>query len=117
MATTQQRTQLAQTVGSSSATSILSSTQGAPVAIHTIFIANTSNSDTTFSIYHDLDGTTYTTATALFWETDIPAKSTLFIEGTGDKPIVYMDNASGNFAFKSGNGSGLTITLYGTVET
>lgn len=105
------RKQLGQTRPSdTSATSIISPTTGEVYSIGTIVICNTSDSDVTYSIYHDDDGSTYDETTALFWEATIRANSSDAIS-----LFMAMDDPDGNLAVQSSVGNALTFTAYGAI--
>ena len=77
-----------------------------------IMVCNTTGSSATFRLFHDVDGTTYDETTALYWDNSVNANASVQIsyeEGSG----LWLNNAAGNVAVRSGTGSALTFTLYG----
>ena len=77
-----------------------------------ITIANTSGSDATVRMFVDDDGSTYDETTSIAWDIIIPADS------VWDRQVfIPMDNASGNFAYRSSVANALTITLFGAEIT
>lgn len=69
--------------------------------------ANTTASADTIRVYQDDDGTTYTTATAIYYDVSVPANDTLIL-GIGP-----MNNSSGNLAVESATTNAVTFTLHG----
>ena len=96
---------------STNAVSVYSPTSGTSI-IKTIFLANTSGADATFRLFVDDDGTTYTEVTAIAWDVDILANQMIEIDC-----FIAMDNASGNFAYRSSVANAITITLFGAEVT
>ena len=82
--------------------------EGEVIEIEELVVANTSASNTTFSVYHDEDGTTYDENTALFHDTSIDANTTVQIQCKWT-----LRNPSGNFAIESGANNAITFTVYG----
>ena len=75
-------------------------------------ICNTTGSAATFRLFHDVDGTTYDETTALYFDTSVAANTTtslVYAEGSG----IWMNNAAGNIAVRTGTNSALTFTIYG----
>ena len=83
--------------------------------ITSIYVANTTGSSVTFSIFHDDDGTTYDESTALFFNQALAANTTREINSFSDFGL-FMNNGAGNLAVESNTGSALTFTLYGVEE-
>lgn len=77
--------------------------------LHTIIVSNTSNSGTTFRLFIDVSGTTYTTATAQAYDAPINANSQVQYEWYNGKGI----NSTGSVAVRSGASNALTFTLDG----
>ena len=80
--------------------------------IYTIQIANTTGTAALASVYHDVDGTTYSEVTALLFGKSVPANDYItlnFTAGIGDH------QSAGNLAVKTGTNSALTFTVYGEV--
>jgi len=78
-----------------------------------VIVANVDGSASTYRVFHDDDGTTYSEATALAWDRSCGAGIVDEIPETGE---IYMDNAAGAIAVRSSTGSALTFTLYGIRE-
>ena len=77
-----------------------------------IIIANTTASATTFSLYHDDDGTTYDQTTAIVYSAALAANTTQFIDGFGAGGGL-MVKKSGTLGIQSGTASACTFTVYG----
>lgn len=90
------------------AASLYSPGAGVIAIIKTIYVCNTSASTAKFRIFLDDDGTTYTEATALFWDTPIASDTTVEI-----CTFVAMNNSAGNLAFRTDTASVLTATVFG----
>ena len=71
-----------------------------------INLANTTATAATVWVYHDDDGTTYDATTAIVPNITIPAYTVIQIGP------VYMNDSTGNLAFKQGTSGAITITLY-----
>lgn len=83
-----------------------------PWAVNLIMVCSSTANDTTFSIYHDADGTTYDESTALYFNAPIRSNDVAYLELP--TPITNVDS-TGNLAVKSGEASGLTFTVYGEI--
>ena len=105
--------QLGQTrPANSTAVSIYAPASHYRTEVRKFVVCNTSVNATTFRIFHDVDGDTYTEATALFWDIPIDPGETIGIEEQ-----FWMDGRqSGNLAVKSSEGNALTYTIYGAEE-
>ncbi len=91
------------------AASVYSPADGVTAELDTIVICNTSGSTATFRLFHDDDGTTYDETTALYWDVSATAASrSIEIDLS-----LYMGNADGNLAIRTGTGNALTFTVYG----
>ncbi len=75
-----------------------------------LLIANTSANNRVFRLFHDADGTTYSTATALSY--DVPIAANRVVRFIFNPPL-WMADENGNFAVRSDAASELTFTLYG----
>ncbi len=93
---------------STNAVSVYSPAASTTAVIKTIVIANTSGSAATYRLFLDDNGTTYDASTALAWDVSLPADSVVQIDG-----MFPMNNASGNFAYRSSVANAITITLLG----
>jgi hypothetical protein len=81
--------------------------------VETIMLCNTSGSAATFRLFFDADGTTYDETTALYWDTALPADSTLTL--AFDRGL-YMANDSANIAYRSSVANAITISVWGVRE-
>lgn len=102
------RRQLAQTRPSD--TLAASALTGALYDVDLIIVTSTTANDTVFSIYHDDDGSTYSEATALYYQAPISSKDVAYV--AFEVPIP-LSNIAGNLAVQSGEASGITFTIYG----
>ena len=79
-----------------------------------VLVANTTGSAATFRLFHDDDGSTYDETTALIWDNSIATGAYVdlqaYLDGSG---ITLMP--SGTLGVRSGTGSALTFSVYGTV--
>lgn len=91
-----------------SAASIYQVPASTTAIISRVEIQNVTAGAETFSIFHDADGSTYSEATALFFESPIAAKGHVAIDCHW-----AANNSSGNFAVKSSTGNAITFTFYG----
>jgi len=83
--------------------------------INLIVIANTTGTSANFSIYHDDDGSTFDATTALYEANALAGATSLrlaFEPGSG-----IMINKGGQLGIKTGTGSALTFTFYGTTAS
>ena len=80
------------------------------VLVTTIVICNTTGSATTFSIYNDTDGSTYSEATALCFDYPIGANESIAWEIENGIPIIEV---GGTLGVKSGSSNALNFTAYG----
>lgn len=93
------------------AASIYSPSSGTTI-IKNIVIANVTTSPTTFRIFLDNDGTSYTAATALYYDIPIDPNFTIHLD------VFYpMNNTSGNLAVRTGTAYALTFTVFGAEIT
>lgn len=82
-----------------------------PTEISRVVVCNTTGSASTFSLFHDDDGTTYDQTTALYYAAPIAANTTVEIEmlpGVG-----WGMKTSGTLGIQSGTSSAITYTFYG----
>lgn len=101
--------QLAQiTPSNTSATTLVAVANTERLVVTSIIAANVTATDTTVSIFHDVDGTTYNSSTALFYQVSLPANTTLEISS----PIPVLSSAGG-LGVQSGTGNAVTFTAYG----
>ena len=97
---------------STNAVSVYSPGAGTTSIIKSIFLSNTSGANATFRLFVDDDGTTYDETTSIGWDVDILANQMIEIDC-----FVPMNNASGNFAYRSSVANAITITLFGAEIT
>lgn len=76
--------------------------------VRQIIVCNTTAVAATFRIFIDNDGTTYSVATALFYDVTINGNTTVSING-----YYPMDDANGNLAVRTGTANALTFTAFG----
>jgi len=109
-----ERIQLAQArENSTNAVSVHSPPTGHLDVVETVTLCNQSGSSASFRLFLDDDGTTYDESTALYWDADLPADSTLTIELDHG---LYMANSDGNLAYRSSAANAITITVWGIRE-
>lgn len=77
--------------------------------IKSIFITNVTGNTPTFQICVDDNGTTYTAATALYWNVAMVAATTVKVE-----TFICMNNSAGNLAVRTSAASEITFTGFGT---
>jgi len=101
--------QLGQSLPSdTTAVSIYSPGDGITARITDIYICNVTGSSADFRIFVDDDGTTYSTATALYYDVAQGANTTTHVETN-----LYMNNSSGNIAVRTDTNSALCFTIFG----
>lgn len=84
--------------------------------ITAIVICNTTGSATTFSIYHDDDGTTYDQTTALVYAAALAANTTITIGAEGDGAGVLI-KAGGSLGIQSGTSNACNFSIYGVTQS
>lgn len=94
------------------AVSIYSPASGINAILKKIVVCNTTASSAKYRIFHDADGTTYDTTTALFYDVTLSANSTDIIHLDGG-----MNDSDGNIAVRTDTNDALTFTLYGSETT
>ena len=82
--------------------------------VRSIFVCNNSASDVAFRIFVDDNGSTATTATALFYDQVAPANTTIELLKGG---VIMMNDTTGNITVRSATGSAISYTGYGAVIT
>ena len=95
-----------------SAVSVYSPGASTTGIIKTIILANTSGAAATFRLFVKDDSTTYDESTAIAWDVSIPADTMIEID-----TFISMDDAGGNFAYRSSVANAITITLFGAEVT
>ncbi len=98
---------LGQATPSTTATSIYSPDSGNVGIIKTIVVCNTTAGALTFRIFLDDNGTTYSTATALFYDVSIAANTSLIYN-----VYIPMNDSNGNLAVRS-SATGVAFTVSG----
>jgi hypothetical protein len=94
-------------------TPVVGYTARIPTEISTIFVTNTTNQPANFSIYHDVNATTYDENTALYFEVPVAANTTFRIDSQTDGGGVSLmfDEA---IAVQSSVANALTFSGYGS---
>lgn len=93
---------------STSAVSVYSPASSTTAIIKSVVIGNTSGAAATFRLFVDDDGSTYDESTALYWDVNIPADSSMQID-----TYWPMNDSNGNLAYRSSVANALTITVFG----
>lgn len=106
-----QEKQLGQAEGTTSPTSIYTPTSGTSI-IKQIVVCNHEASASTFGLWLDDDGTTYTDATVLKEDIAIDANTTIILD-----VFWPMNNVAGHLAVKAGAASTITFTIFGAEIT
>lgn len=89
--------------------SVYSPAAGVVVGIaREIYVTNVTALVSTYSIYFDSDGTTYSEDTAIFLENAIAANQTIQIDCK-----IYLDDASANLAVATGIADSVNFTVFG----
>ena len=96
--------------GDTNAASLYSPGANVVAELGQLFVANTSANARAYSVFHDADGTTYSTATALASVVVLAAHRTTQFSF---EPPIWMADPDGNLAVQSDAASELTFTLYG----
>jgi len=91
-----------------SAVSLYSPADSVTWVAKNLMVCNTSGASATFRVFHDEDGTTYSEATALFWDAPIAADETIILTG-----LLSGFTAAGNVGVRTSVANALTFTLYG----
>ena len=104
--------QLAQVQGSSTASLLYAAT--IRTEVKSIKIANTTGATSKFRLFHDDDGTTYSSATCLYWDVPVTSGQTLSLDAEYDGGINVAKN--GNLGFRCDVSQALTVTVYGVVQ-
>ena len=89
-------------------TDAYSPADGVTTEVETIIVCNHTGASINYRIFHDEDGTTYTQATALYFDVPLAANTTAEITFP-----IYMNDPAGFIGVRSSTGDGLTFTLYG----
>lgn len=81
------------------------------IEITRIVVSNTTGSAATFRLCHDIDGTTFDEASALFWDQSVPANETFEVVAQHVGGGIFVGKA-GAVAFSSDTSNALTCTAY-----
>lgn len=112
MTTIQEQTLGQARENSTNAVSVYSPAIKTTAVIKTVVLCNQTGSAATFRIFLDDDGTTYSEATALFYDAPLAANSTVTID-----TFWTMNNVDGNLAYRSNTANAITITVFGAEIT
>lgn len=90
--------------------SVYSPASGVTGIITCFSIVNTAGVEVSVRVFLDDDGATYDESTVISpgWDVDVPQNGCVQVEG-----FFPMNNASGNFAYRSSVANALTITVLG----
>ncbi len=94
------------------AASLYSTSVGVNAVVKSLIICNTSGSAAKARVFHDDDGTTYDETTALAWDINVPADTTVSLE-----LFIAMEDDDGNLAVRTNAANALTFTAYGSEQT
>ena len=88
--------------------SIFAPGAGEIVVVKGIHVANPTGTARTYRIYHHNTGATYDATTALYYNVNLAANTSIHL------PVfIVMDNSAGNLAVEASAASSLTFTAYG----
>lgn len=99
-------------INGTSLTSVYSPPDNTTTIVKHVTICNTTAVADTFELCIDDDGTTYSAATALYWDVSIAGNTTLELD-----VFWAMNNTNGNIAFRNATANSLTITGFGVEIT
>jgi len=108
-----QGSQLAQFRASASAATAYTATLRTEVT--RIVVCNTTTSDAVFDLYHDDDGSTYTVATALYYERTVSARTSFVISSEAIGSGIAVEQG-GRLGFKGTPDNACTVSMYGVTE-
>lgn len=94
------------------AASLYSPGAGVTTIIASVVVCNTTGTSAKFRVFLDDDGTTYDETTALFYDVDIEANTTVQVD-----TFYAMNNSSGNLAVRTDTNDALTFTCFGAEIT
>ena len=80
--------------------------------IKSIVVCNTSAGAVTYRIFHDDNGTTYDTTTALYYDVSLAGNTSIILSLN-----LVMDDSTGNLAVRTSSANDLTFTCYGAEIT
>ena len=84
-----------------------------PWSVDTIVVTNTGAGSANVRVFHDADGTTHDTSTALIYDVPVAVGEVYMIEF--DKPVRNV-NRSGSLGLQVSVADTLTVTVFGEVE-
>ena len=93
------------------AASIVSS--DSPWRVDSIIVTNTGPTAATFTVYHDADGSTYSTATAIAYNILVNVGAVYQLEFQNG---LWNTNRLGNLAIQASKVDTLTFTVYGEIQ-
>ena len=105
--------QLAQVQGTTSAATLY--TAVLRTEIKSIKICNPTGSAATFRLFHDDDGSTYGSATALYFDVSVASKQTLSLDAEFNAGVNVAIN--GTLGFECSVSNALTVSVYGVVQS
>lgn len=79
--------------------------------IRHIIVANSTGSAAVYSIFLDIDGTTYDQTTALYYAVSLAANTSIKLDIDAT-----LDVASGSIGIQTGTGSALTFNIFGEIK-
>jgi hypothetical protein len=80
--------------------------------VTSVIVCNTSGANATFRLFADIDGTTMTEATALFYDKLVLADDTFIFESGFSSDSVSIPNG-GSMGVRTSVNSALTFSIYG----
>ena len=105
------RRQLAQVSPTTTASTAFQLTDAAPFTVDLVNIVNVTDGSVDVSLYHDSDGTTYTSTSSLIWNHTLAAGEILCYE----HPISGYTVSEG-VGVRCSVDAGATFTFYGIIE-
>lgn len=99
---------LGQSQPNTTASTLYTKSQNTVVFLDSLYICNTTGSSATYRVFVDADGDTYSTATALWYDTSLAANTTVVYDLKA-----YLLEEGGSVGVRSGTSSALTFTLFG----
>ena len=101
------------TPSNTTAVSLYSPAASTETIVKSIVICNTDpDAAITYRIFHDDDGTTYDTTTALYYDVSLAANTSIVLEFS-----LMMNDSAGNLAVRTSQADDLTFTCYGAEIT
>lgn len=96
--------------GTSAVTGYTKGSKQFPTITH-IIVSNTTGSAAVYSIFLDIDGTTYDQTTALYYAVSLAANSSIKLDID-----VTLDVTAGTIGIQTGTGSALTFNIFGEIK-